>query len=199
MYTKRKDLELAPSRLRARIIDAAIAVFARHGFATTRVEDILREAGVARRTFYRHFDNKEQVLAAIFEFAGNELVRAMRATLASGADPLDAVRRTLDVYLDYHLANPTLLGTLVRQALDPTSPLAPLRRRLRGELVELIGASVRAATGEHNDPLLYGVLLSAVEATSLELVAAPVSDRVITRTRKVMHTILDRIFVSPRG
>src|SRR5262245_26023478 len=148
---KRKDLELAPSRVRARIIDAAIAVFARQDFAKARVEDILEDAGVARRTFYKHFANREEVLAAIFDFAANELLRAMRAALSAAGDPLNAVRRTLDVYLDYHLANPRLLGTMVRQALDPSSPLFPLRQRLREELVALIDVAVRAATGERND------------------------------------------------
>src|SRR5262249_46292847 len=43
----------------AGILRAAIDVFSRHGFAATRVEDILEAANVARRTFYKHFSSKE--------------------------------------------------------------------------------------------------------------------------------------------
>jgi len=193
MPVKRKELALASSRARAAMIDAAIRVFARQGFASSRVEDILAASGSARRTFYRHFDSKEDVLAAIFDFAGNELLRVMRATLSGGGDPLQAIRRTLDIYLDYHLANPKLLGTIVQQALDPDSPLAPRRRRFREELIQLIDDAVHAGTGQRNDPVLYGVLLSALEGTSLDLAGGEVSDRVVSRTRKVMHTILDRV------
>src|ERR1700730_835353 len=59
------------------ILAAAMKVFARRGFAATRVEDVLEEAGVARRTFYRYFTSKEDVLAAVYELATTELLRAL--------------------------------------------------------------------------------------------------------------------------
>src|SRR5262245_63348231 len=73
------------------ILHAAIEVFSRQGFAATSVEDILKAAGVARRTFYKHFGNKEEVLAAIYELATAELLGAIRGDGATGRDPLDAV------------------------------------------------------------------------------------------------------------
>src|SRR4051812_34990074 len=45
------------------ILASAIAVFTKKGAAATRVEDILESAGVARRTFYKYFRSKDDVLA----------------------------------------------------------------------------------------------------------------------------------------
>src|SRR5262245_18255916 len=85
------------------IVSAAGKVFARRGFDATRVEDILQAAPVARRTFYKYFSSKEDVLAAIYELATGELLKTIRAV--SSDDPLQAMRRGLDAYLDYHMKN----------------------------------------------------------------------------------------------
>ncbi len=183
-------LDLNVARARASILQAAIGLFTRRNFADTRVEDLLEAAKVARRTFYKHFNNKEEVLAAIFEFAGAELLRALETDLASDANPLDRLRRTLDVYFDYHLANPRLLGTLLQHALDPRSPIAEQRRRFRAQLTTLMDDAVHAATGQRHDPMLYGALLSALEGTSLDLEGA--DKKQVARARKTMHVLLDR-------
>jgi AcrR family transcriptional regulator len=48
---------------RARILRAARSVLARRGLATT-VDDVAGEAGVSRRTVFRHFDTRDRLLAA---------------------------------------------------------------------------------------------------------------------------------------
>ncbi|MCC6624763.1 MAG: TetR/AcrR family transcriptional regulator [Deltaproteobacteria bacterium] len=52
---------------RARILEAAREVFARHGFHETALPDLLEAANVARGTFYLHFDSKEAAFAALLE------------------------------------------------------------------------------------------------------------------------------------
>src|SRR4051794_37858423 len=49
------------------ILISAIAVFTKKGAGATRVEDILESAGVARRTFYKYFRGKDDVLAGLYE------------------------------------------------------------------------------------------------------------------------------------
>src|SRR5262245_11121530 len=106
------------------VLRAGAEVFARRGFAATRVEDILDAAGIARRTFYKYFNSKEDVLSAIYELATRELTAHIQtAALGAKNDPLDALRMGLDAYLDYHLANAPLLRVLVEQALVADSPL----------------------------------------------------------------------------
>ena len=47
---------------RAELSDAAIALFAEHGYGETTMDDVAKAAGVSRRTAYRHFANKEDLI-----------------------------------------------------------------------------------------------------------------------------------------
>jgi AcrR family transcriptional regulator len=51
---------------RAAIVDTALRLFDERGYIGVRVEDIAREAGVSRATFYKHFAEREEILAELF-------------------------------------------------------------------------------------------------------------------------------------
>jgi AcrR family transcriptional regulator len=176
------------------ILLAAADAFAELGFSATRVEDILEGAGVARRTFYKYFGSKEEVLTAIYALATDEITRAIQnaALSAESADPIDALRLGLDAYLDYHADNARLVRVLVQQAIRYESPLAEHRRRFREDLIRLMASAVRASTGEVHDPMLYGALLSAVEGISLELLADEPGSSEVKRAKAALHLILER-------
>jgi len=180
------------------ILHAAIEVFSRQGFDATRVEDILKAAGVARRTFYKHFGNKEEVLAAIYDLATGELLGAIRGGGSPGGDPLDAVGRALDTYLDYHIANARLVRVLVQQAIRSDSALYAYRKRFRQDLIKLLDTAVRASRGEQNDPMLYAALLSALEGISLDLLSSEAGPHDVARAKKVMHLLLERTLLAGR-
>lgn len=57
----------ARSDKRSLILEAAIKVFATHGYHRARVSDIAREAGIAYGLVYHYFKNKDEILATIFE------------------------------------------------------------------------------------------------------------------------------------
>jgi TetR/AcrR family transcriptional regulator, fatty acid metabolism regulator protein len=77
---------------RARIIEAAIAVFAERGFHLARVTDIAHRAGVADGTIYLYFRNKEDLLLTIFEEKMDLIIASLRDTLAPIDDPLARLR-----------------------------------------------------------------------------------------------------------
>jgi AcrR family transcriptional regulator len=191
----RSDLTslLATPAVESGILRAAVEVFAERGFGATRVEDVLERAAVARRTFYKYFGSKEDVLARVYGLATAELLGAIQAaSLAATHDPMEAIRYGLDAYLDYHVANGKLLRVLVQQAIRSDSPLFALRRKFREDLFRFLDAAVRTRGGEPNDPMLYTALISAVEGVSLELLASKPSARDVARAKTALHFILDR-------
>ncbi|WP_396446165.1 TetR/AcrR family transcriptional regulator [Actinomadura sp.] len=54
-------------RVRAQLLDTALRLFSEHGYIGVRVEDIAKEAGVSRATFYKHFAEREEILAELFD------------------------------------------------------------------------------------------------------------------------------------
>jgi AcrR family transcriptional regulator len=176
------------------ILAAAVGVFAKKGALATRVEDLLEAADVARRTFYRYFGSKEDVLAALYDLATGELVRAIQL-LSSDDDPLGGLHRVLDLYLDFHVGNGALIKVLVEEAIRSESPLAPMRRRFRDQMAGELARAAERATGEEQDPITFTALLAALEGTSLYLLeghGAP-SPQLVARAKRAMHRMLDRV------
>jgi AcrR family transcriptional regulator len=75
---------------RARLEQAALALYGERGFERTTVAEIADRAGLTERTFFRHFADKREVL-----FGGSEALRELLVgTVADASDslaPIDAV------------------------------------------------------------------------------------------------------------
>lgn len=79
------------ARTRARLMDAAVGVFARVGFEAASVNEIARAADVANGTFYLHFKDKDEIVSAVaFRIAG-DITRQLDEAMA---DMDDAIERT---------------------------------------------------------------------------------------------------------
>lgn len=77
---------------RARILDAAISVFAEKGFHAARISDIADRAGVADGTIYLYFKHKEDILLSIFEEKMDELLQELASALEGISDPRERIR-----------------------------------------------------------------------------------------------------------
>lgn len=91
---------------RQAIVDAAFRVFARHGYTQTGVQEIAREAGVAKPTVYNHLSDKEALYREAVEAAADRVAARSLAALdhlggASGtADPRPALTAAATGLLD---------------------------------------------------------------------------------------------------
>lgn len=93
------------SRTRDLVLDTALRLFNEHGYLGVRVEDIAKQAGVSRATFYKHFSEREQILSDLFERllgAGAEMAPSEDVLSAGSVQQQvtivveDAVRRMLE-------------------------------------------------------------------------------------------------------
>jgi AcrR family transcriptional regulator len=66
------------SNQRERMLDATIQAASELGYARMHVEDIIKRAGVSRRTFYEQFANKHAAFLAAFDLAADMLMTAVR-------------------------------------------------------------------------------------------------------------------------
>jgi mycofactocin system transcriptional regulator len=72
----------------------ALRLFAEQGFDSTTIEQIAAEAGVSKRTFFRYFGSKADVLWGEFDHEV-EVIRAALSEVPAGVPMMDAIRRAV--------------------------------------------------------------------------------------------------------
>jgi AcrR family transcriptional regulator len=147
---------------------AAMHLFAKQGYEATTVDEIAAAAGVARRTFFRHFRSKEE---AIFPDHDDTLVRVadVLASAEAHEHPLDTVCRGITAVLRMYAESPEI--SVERYKLTREVPtlrqreIASVARYERLFTRYLLGHFDEAAHHEgDDDPLLAEVAASAVVA-----------------------------------
>ena len=100
---------------RKQILAAAVKVFARNGFHTSRVGDIAEEAGVAYGLVYHYFKSKDELLETIFRDTWTQMLARVREVEASGVDAGEQVRQVTALLLRTWRRDPDLVRVLVRE------------------------------------------------------------------------------------
>ncbi|WP_329045974.1 TetR family transcriptional regulator [Amycolatopsis sp. NBC_01488] len=106
-------------QLRRALAAAAVDLFAANGYEATTVDDIAAAAGIGRRTFFRYFDAKDDVLFANHD----EIVAEMEEAFAAadpGRDPVEVACGAVGLVLDSYAAD--LDVSLKRFALTRAVP-----------------------------------------------------------------------------
>jgi AcrR family transcriptional regulator len=182
---------LAASPHRRRILKAASELFASRGARQVTVEDILQSAEVARRTFYRFFRSKDDVLAALYEISSHLILTRIQEAWQSSPDIFEGLARGIDAYLTFNRTDGALMRVMEGEALRSDSPLAATRSLLIATLADQIAARVEQAQGQRPDPLLVTGVLVALEGVSHRLHSEGEMDAAaMERARQVMHRIL---------
>jgi len=98
--TRRRD-KLAPDPdVRRTIVAAASKSVREQGVRGLSVSVVLDRAGLSTRAFYRHFDSKDQLVAAVFLEMARAEKRRLRRTMAEATTPVEAVAAWIDGRLD---------------------------------------------------------------------------------------------------
>ena len=100
---------------RRQILDAAVRVFARRGFHTSRVGDIAEEAGVAHGLLYHYFSSKDEVLQTVFRENWGELLARFEAVEASDEPADEKLRGIVKILLRTWRNDPDLVTVMVRE------------------------------------------------------------------------------------
>jgi TetR/AcrR family fatty acid metabolism transcriptional regulator len=100
---------------RRQILEAAVKVFARSGFHTSRVGDIAEEAGVAYGLVYHYFKSKEELLETIFRDTWTQMLARVREVEGSGVPASEQVRQVTALLLRTWRRDPDLVRVLVRE------------------------------------------------------------------------------------
>jgi AcrR family transcriptional regulator len=124
--------------VRNAIYDAAIEIFSTKGFDETTVEEVAQAAGVSRRSFFRYFASKDDLLALSVVNYGQGLVSAVAACPAS-LGPMEVIRETVVSCAKYAASQPR-----TRQTVEIAVKSASARQAYQSRLMEVEDALAEA-------------------------------------------------------
>ncbi len=160
---RRRDAEAT----RARILKAATAEFARHGFASARGERIAKRARSSERMVYYYFGSKDGLFRAVLENAYASLRDAERGVQLDSDDPEKALEQFCRFVWRYYLEHPEFLSLL---SIENMQRARHLRESARlGELVSPIAQMLSRMLA---DGCRKGVFRADVDETELYVAIA---------------------------
>jgi AcrR family transcriptional regulator len=97
------------------LLGMAEAIRERGGFRPVTVAEVVRHARTSRRTFYQHFEDREQCFLALFDVMAEGLLETI-ADAATGPGPFgDRVDRGLAAYLGAVATEPVLSRAIIQE------------------------------------------------------------------------------------
>jgi AcrR family transcriptional regulator len=143
--------------MRARILAAATAEFARHGLGGARIDRIADAAGANKRMVYYHIGDKEALYLAVLEGAYEHIRAAERKLNLEELGPEEAIVRLLTFTWQYYLENPEFLALLNEENQHGARHVRRSRKvkELHSPFVTLIAEILRR--GEASGELRAGI------------------------------------------
>jgi AcrR family transcriptional regulator len=149
------------------ILNAALRLFAEHGYGATSIRDIVAEAGIQPASLYSHYPSKEHLLAEIARIGNEELHQRLRAALLEcPPDPREQLVALVSTHARLH-ANYAVLAVVINSELHALSaqnaaPALALRRESEKILAELVERGLRMGVFNVANPQLARLAITAM-------------------------------------
>lgn len=147
------------ARTRARLMDAAVQLFARQGFEAASVNEIARLAEVANGTFYVHFRDKDEIAAAVALAIARNVARQLDEAMAGVEDAIERTSMATRRFIDLASSEPDWGAALFRAVWT--------FRELREGVIGFVRADLRRGVDQ-------GVFTVAIDDVLVDTFAAMV-------------------------
>ena len=156
--TPAKRAAEAPSNLRARLVQAGLALVERSGASGISLREVARRSRVSHMAPYSHFSNKFELLSAIaaagFEMFEKQLVLA---AVEAGDSPREQMLQTGIAYVAFALEHPQLLGLMFGGRIPPRKHSQELRSARGRTFVFITDIVARGIASGHFKPVDPGI------------------------------------------
>jgi len=132
------------ARTKAQLIAAAKTLFAKRPWESVTIDEVVQEAGVAKGTFYGHFNDLDELVAAVADellAAFDELIQLQRLSIS---DPLVRIAFGCDAFLRQCVADRSWAALATRMARSHRE----VGRVLKGRLSEDVRLALDKAPNE---------------------------------------------------
>jgi len=124
------------ARTRAQIAEAAAMLLAERPLEALTVDAVVDAAGVAKGTFYYHFQSMEELAAAVGERLGESFDELLAPARVGLRDPIARISFAFTQFLEKAIVDPVWARLVVRSAQAPTEFARSIRANLKTDLEE---------------------------------------------------------------
>jgi len=157
--------------VRQEIAHAAWLLFADRGYEKATVDAIARAAGVSRRTFFRYFSSKEDVVVGTSDAIAEDVLAAF-ARRPKGEPPLVAIQRAIRPAIEARLsdaAEARAIVSLLRESRTLRRAMLERHARLEERLAAAIAERTGADPRRDPTPALLAFLARALMDTAFNV------------------------------
>ncbi len=161
------------ARTRAQIVDAAAMLLAERPPEALTVDAVVEAAGVAKGTFYYHFQSMEELAAAVGEKLGESFDELLMPARLGVRDPIARISFAFTQFLAKAIADPVWTRLVVQSAQAPTEFARSVRENLKTDLTEAKAQGrLTVQDVELAADIVFGIWLQVTRGT-LQRRAAP--------------------------
>jgi TetR/AcrR family transcriptional regulator, transcriptional repressor for nem operon len=134
-------------RTRQLIVERAMPIFNTRGYSGASLNDLIRETGLEKGGIYNHFDSKEAIALAAFDYAVGLVALRFGEAIAGKERALDRLLAIVEVFRDLAADQPLVGGCpVLNTAIEADDTNPALRDRARAAMTDwqkLIGVTVK--------------------------------------------------------
>jgi AcrR family transcriptional regulator len=179
---------------RTQIILQSVAIFSQKGITDTTVQDLLLASDVSRRTFYKYFKDKFDVLESIYQLSINMFSKRLFEKIDESNSMVDLVEKTVDAYFTYHTSMGSMIRIMHEEACRQESPLNARRKLDRETFVDVFINKSKSHRGILLNRMSYYTIFWSLENTSMYLLTeTKCSDEELQESKEQLVTIIKSI------
>jgi AcrR family transcriptional regulator len=166
--TRRRDKLDPDPAVRRDILAAASQSLRENGVRGLSIAAVLERAGLSTRAFYRHFDSKDELVAAVFLETARGERRRLQRRMAAAATEIEAVAAwidgRLDLAFDDNIKSDLRRLSLEAQSQTSASPglVQPAYAEMLKPLSEALQSGLQRGVFHHIDPVTYAEFIQGV-------------------------------------
>ncbi|MFN2612351.1 MAG: TetR/AcrR family transcriptional regulator [Solirubrobacterales bacterium] len=154
-YRPTERTEAQKAATRERIVESALELIARDGYAGAQMAAVAERAGVATGTVYRHFPSKSKLFAEVFRRASQREVDAMaEAGRDDGRPVTERAASAIEAFARRALAGRRLAYALIAEPVDPAVEAERLifRQSYRDVMANVLTEGIESGELPAQDP-----------------------------------------------